>query len=954
MEKVKAERSLFILVSLFSLVLLSLNTFSVTPVVYDFNANDDNVYTTSASVTLALSGDDINRAKFSCNNSTWSSWWNFSSSSNTTTFNLNTGEGCSSGDANKTVYATIMSVDGNSTTASDSITLDTNAPDTSDDLNSNSAYQGDVTVTFSCSDSPAGCSATRFRIDTNPSDTVDFSASSWVSGTSFNTATRLEISGDGNWAIDYNSTDNAGNVESPNRAYFVKDSTDPVISFVTPTSGSTVNSNAINVLLSDNFSRIKLSSITMDFNKTGSDFNSSTCTSAGDGNYNCAYSETSVDVNGDYNFAVYVLDIAGNDAYSEIVFKYSDLTAPATPNTPSLSSTSGSSITISWQKNSDYDIGKYNVYRAKSSNITIADGNIIGTYNQSSCSSSCLFVDSNNILSDTNYYYKIQAVDKSTNKSSASAYGGPFSLGQSSTPSAPSISSSTHSNGTWDKDNDVNLAWNSVSGTTGYSYTFSQNSGSTPDTTTDTTGTSKDYNDQSDGNYVFSLRACNGTDCSGTSTFTVLIDTLNPGAPSSLSTSVLSDGGIELSWTGGSDSTSGINEYEIFRETSSGVGTSSVYATTSDTEYTDSSTSNGITYYYVVRAKDKAGNVSSVSNEASAKSASGGFALSFDVPAYAKKGSVVIKVNGTESFSDGELSVKKPGESNSIMIAGGKSGTSMSYTYEFGSAEGSYRFTATATNDGTSYTKSYDVLVDNTSPSVAWISPESASEQEGTFELKASASDSSSGIKTVRFYYNNILIGTATKTKDDYVYSWTPLLAKGNYTLKVTATDNAGNIRDATILVSLKGGVGTEETQKELDDLILAETSFNELFESLSKTYAYSPDFLEEVNDVKAVIAEVNTLMAAGNYTQAKAKAIEGQKAFAELEAKAKSTYEGAQGGEQTNLILIVLGILIAVGIVAGAVLYPNEITDFVKGLKKEKEDHSASGKDKWPYQKKY
>ena len=48
------------------------------------------------------------------------------------------------------------------------------------------------------------------------------------------------------------------------------------------------------------------------------------------------------------------------------------------------------------------------------------------------------------------------------------------------------------------------------------------------------------------------------------------------------------------------------------------------------------------------------------------------------------------------------------------------------------------------------------------------------------------------------------------------------------------------------------------------------------------------------------------------------------------------------------------LGILIAVGIVAGAVLYPNEITDFVKGLKKEKEDHSASGKDKWPYQKKY
>ena len=62
----------------------------------------------------------------------------------------------------------------------------------------------DVDFNLSCSDSTSGCALTQYRID---------------SGVWTNYTTTVTISTDGNHKIDYNSTDNAGNVESTKTSY---------------------------------------------------------------------------------------------------------------------------------------------------------------------------------------------------------------------------------------------------------------------------------------------------------------------------------------------------------------------------------------------------------------------------------------------------------------------------------------------------------------------------------------------------------------------------------------------------------------------------------------------------------------------------------------------------------------------------------------------------------------
>jgi len=92
-----------------------------------------------------------------------------------------------------------------------SVSVDKTAPSTSSDYNSD--WSGvDLNVTLSCSDSSAGCSSTQYRLDSNPSKAVSFGA--WLSY-----SVPFEVSGDGNWAIDFNSTDSIGNTETTNREY---------------------------------------------------------------------------------------------------------------------------------------------------------------------------------------------------------------------------------------------------------------------------------------------------------------------------------------------------------------------------------------------------------------------------------------------------------------------------------------------------------------------------------------------------------------------------------------------------------------------------------------------------------------------------------------------------------------------------------------------------------------
>jgi len=91
-------------------------------------------------------------------------------------------------------------------------------------------------------------------------------------------------------------------------------------------------------------------------------------------------------------------------------------------------------------------------------------------------------------------------------------------------------------------------------------------------------------------------------------------DTTAPAAPAGL-TGESMDSAIELSWE--AVDADDLEEYNVYRGTESGVGTSGdpLAGGLSETGYVDEGAENGTTYYYVVTAVDTASNASDPSGE---------------------------------------------------------------------------------------------------------------------------------------------------------------------------------------------------------------------------------------------------------------------------------------------------------------------------------------------------
>jgi len=93
-----------------------------------------------------------------------------------------------------------------------------------------------------------------------------------------------------------------------------------------------------------------------------------------------------------------------------------------------------------------------------------------------------------------------------------------------------------------------------------------------------------------------------------------------PPPPTNLAATAIAGGSIQLSWTASSPETN-VAQYNIYRAIiSKGQNFASPLNNVSagTTTYTDSATSDGVTYYYVVRTQDNIGNIESNTNEATA------------------------------------------------------------------------------------------------------------------------------------------------------------------------------------------------------------------------------------------------------------------------------------------------------------------------------------------------
>lgn len=919
------------------------SVFAATPTIKDVNVsnatgiNQDSEYTNNATVYIRAEDDgNANFISLVCDgSSSWTTPEAFSSSNEYDFDVTNTGTGCNSNDGSKAINVKLceaVSPDRNCATTSGSITYDVTSPTTTSDnpsgwQNTDSGFS----VTLSCSDTTSDCNKTNYRFDTDASNAISYG--SWEIYSS-----AIPVSTDGNWAIDFNSMDNAGNSESPKTIYALLDTTKPTITINNPTEDENYSSRTINF----DVNRIKDSEINLDSiivyvnGLISTSFDADDCTD--DGNAHCSYDEFGLTKGGeDYNLAVYAEDDAGNWQQADRNFHFTDTTAPGQAATPAFTSRATQSISFNWTKHSEQDVNAYYIYRDTNYGFTVDGSKRVGIAQASSIcvGSSCSYTDTNGLVNDTNYFYRIAAVDYTGNEGTASVssetQGGPWYANPGSTPSSgPTVTSSSHANtSTWYSADDVSLSFTITGAGSGteYSYVFDSSSGTTPDETAEYTGTTgtASYNDQSDGEYYFHVKAStDGSTWSDVTHFRVRIDDTAPGNVSNFSGSSDSDGDVTLTWTAPSD-TSGIAKYYIYRSTSDNFSASSSNRITDNatgTSYTDDDQDTD-TYYYRIKAIDNAGNEGSVSDDISVSVTRGSTAcdyiISVDTPNYAKTGTYTVNVSSTSQMINGKFEFKVEGNSYSTLKSG-QNNSSFSQDITFVSGDdgrASVRVIADD-DDGDECSITKNIVVDTITPTLSFENPlNNATITADSVELKASATDYGTGMKEVDFYYDSTKIITVTSSlgTTDFIFNWDVTgMNTGSYTLKAVAEDNAGNIREETISVTIQ-----RETQEETaanNAISTAETNKGDV-ESLFKffedrSFTIPAAELNLKSEADALLDSAKTLRNTDDFNSAEAKADEANAKYNQIKnAISSSVTETVQYSYNANELEAMLSLLI-------------------------------------------
>jgi len=179
-------------------------------------------------------------------------------------------------------------------------------------------------------------------------------------------------------------------------------------------------------------------------------------------------------------------------------------------------------------------------------------------------------------------------------------------------PSAPTAASSSHPDA--DAPSTAGVAeftfgaTDSVSGVSGYSYTFNQSAATTPDTGSEGSRTSASFPVAADGSWYLHVRALDGAGNWGPATHSkITADRTGPTAPVLAATAGAA--AVTLAWTPASDSLT----TRILRSTS-GYPSSAADASATlvyegiGTTYSDASVAVGTKYYYAAFSRDAAGN----------------------------------------------------------------------------------------------------------------------------------------------------------------------------------------------------------------------------------------------------------------------------------------------------------------------------------------------------------
>jgi len=281
--------------------------------------------------------------------------------------------------------------------------------------------------------------------------------------------------------------------------------------------------------------------------------------------------------------------------------------APAAPS--GLSATAGDGlVSLDWNDNTEADIASYNVYRSTTSGANYTQINGSPVYVSG--------YDDNSVSAGITYYYVVTAVDDGSNESgnsnedNATPYDNP--------PAAPANLAATAG------DKQVTLDWddNTEGDIDGYNVYRSLTSGANyTQINGSLLGTSEYIDNNVTGNVTY-YYVVTAVDLGSNESVDSNEDSATPWdnipvAPTGL-VATKGVGQASLDWNDNGESD--LDGYNVYRSTTSGSGYSKINGSiVTDSDYIDSTVTNGTRYYYVVTAVDEAAQESDYSNEDNAR-----------------------------------------------------------------------------------------------------------------------------------------------------------------------------------------------------------------------------------------------------------------------------------------------------------------------------------------------
>jgi len=304
---------------------------------------------------------------------------------------------------------------------------------------------------------------------------------------------------------------------------------------------------------------------------------------------------------------------------------------------------------------------------------------------------------------------------------------------------------------------------------------------------------------------AYSLRAT-ATDSTGNATISNIArvnvkntvtpppDTIAPSVPAGLQSVTVTASSITLSWNASTDNSggSGVKDYIVYRN-------GKKLAATTTLNYVDSNLSKFTKYNYAVSAEDNAIKV----NE-SAKTATLSVQTAAPLPDVGLSGQNGLRLRGTATVGADASSIAGVasvqfsldyGTSGTVELDMADTTTPYSATFDTTKfKDGMHTITAIAT-DSTgqrSQPSTFQVVIDNTAPTVTITSPKNNAELKNTIRLDASASDNDA-IAGVQFKLDGNNLGSEINLPPySYVWDTTPI-ADGNHVITAVAYDQAGN-----------------------------------------------------------------------------------------------------------------------------------------------------------------